>query len=206
MRPAMSDSPGPRSGVDPKHVVQFYEDDRFLCEIVADFSREGLAKGEAVILVATGPHRREVERRLTERGIDVGGLKTSGQLVLVDARRTLDSFMVEGGPDAELFLSNLRSLVVAATLDWKRAVRVYGEMVDLLWRDGDRGAAIRLEETWNAFARATSTRVLCGYAMDGFGQEGDAADFARVCELHTDVQEAEADLLTAPVSPITRAS
>ena len=104
--------------------------------------------------------------------------------------------MVDGRPDAELFVATLRSRMAVASDDWKRAVRVYGEMVDLLWQEGNRDAAIRLEEIWNAFAKTTSTRVLCGYAMDGFGQEGDAADFARVCELHTDVQGAEASLLT----------
>ena len=193
---AMNDSPRLQPGANSKHAVQFYEDDRFLCEILADFSRDGLERGEAVIVVATAAHRREVERRLTERGMEVCGLKESGQLVLLDARQTLDTFMVGGTLDAERFVSNLRSVVVAASLGWTRGVRAYGEVVDLLWQAGNQDAAIQLEETWNAFAKTTSTRVLCGYAMDHFGEEGDAADFARVCALHTDVQGAEASLLT----------
>ncbi len=187
----MSNSPRLQPVVDSKHVVQFYEDDRFLCEILTDFSREGLEKGEAVILVATLAHRREVERLLRERGIDVGGLERAGRLVLLDARQTLEAFMVEGTPDAELFLSKLRAVMTAATAGWQHAVRVYGEMVDLLWRDGNHGAAIRLEEIWNGFARTTSTRILCGYAMENFAKEADAADFARVCQVHTDVQLAK---------------
>jgi hypothetical protein len=170
-----------------KHAVQFYEDDQFLCGIVADFSHEGLEKGEAVILVATAPHRREVERRLTERGIDVGGLQESGQLVLLDARQTLETFMVDGTMDRDLFLSKLRSVMEAATAGWHRALRVYGEMVDLLWGEENHGAAIALEETWNAYAKTSSTRVLCGYAMN------DAPELARVRELHTDVLPAEGE-------------
>ena len=180
--------------VDSKHAVQFYEDDRFLCEILTDFSRDGLERGEAVILVATASHRREVGGRLAERGLDVRGLESSGQLVLIDARQTLDALMVDGTPDAELFVSRLRALMAAASLDWKRAVRVYGEVVDLLWQEGNHGGAIRLEETWNAFAKTTSTRVLCGYSMDNFGAEDDSPDFARVCEVHTNVQRAESSL------------
>jgi hypothetical protein len=187
----MSNSPREDAVVDSKHVVQFYEDDQLLCEILTDFAGEGLEKGEAVILVATALHRAEVEGRLARRGLDVRGLAGAGQLVLLDARRTLEALMVEGQPDAALFVSTLRAVVAAASLDWTRAVRVYGEMVDLLWRAGNHGGAIHLEETWNAFARTTSTRVLCGYAMENFAGGGDSADFARVCGVHTDVQLAD---------------
>ncbi len=177
--------------MDSRHAVQFYEDDGFLCEILTDFSREGIENGESVILVATAPHRREVERRLTERGIDVGGPQESGQLVLLDARQALSSFMVEGKPDTDRFLSSIRGLLATATLDGRRAARLYGEMVDLLWRDGNHGAAIQLEETWNASAKTHSARVLCGYAMDNFVKETLTAEFARVCEAHTEVRPAE---------------
>jgi hypothetical protein len=187
----MKDSPRLRPAEISKHAVQFYEDDRFLCEILADFSRDGLERGEAVIVVATAAHRGEVERRLTERGMEVGRLQESGQLVLLDARQTLDTLRLGGTLDAELFVSNLGALVAAASLGWKRDVRVYGEMVDLLWQEGNHDGAIRLEETWNAFAKTTSTRVLCGYSMDNFDGEGDSAEIARICEVHTDVQRAE---------------
>jgi len=182
--------------VDLKHAVQFYKEERFLCEIVADFSREGLEKGEAVILVATARHRREVERRLNDGGIDVGGLERSGRLVLLDARQTLDTFMVGRTPDPELFLAKLQSVMAGATGGWQRAARAYGEMVDLLWGDGNQGAAIQLEEIWNSYAKETSIRVLCGYAMNNFDDEADPG-FARVCELHTDVRPAEGSLQAA---------
>ena len=131
-----------------------------------------------------------MRRLIEEWGIDVRGLEKSGQLVLLDARQTLDTFMVDGQPDAELFLSGIRPLMAAATENWQRALRIYGEMVDLLWRDGNHGAAIELEETWNVFAKATSTRTLCGYSMDSFVTDAHAADFARLCQAHTDVQPA----------------
>ncbi len=187
----MSDSQGASSAVDAKHVVQFYEDDGFLCDILTDYAREGLESGDAVILVATDPHRREVTRRLAERGIDVGRLRESGQLVLLDARQTVDAFMVEGTPDADLCLSSLNRLLAAATAGGPRGVRFFGEMVDLLWREGNHDAAIRLEEIWSAFAEANSARVLCGYAMDNFVKEAHAAGFARVCEAHTRVRPTE---------------
>ena len=179
--------------MDLKHAVQFYEDDRFLCELVADFSREGLEKGEAVVLVATARHREEVERRLGHGGIDVGGLQRSGRLILLDAQETLDTFMVGRTPDPGLFLAKLESVMAGATGGWQRAARVYGEMVDLLWGDGNHDAAIQLEDAWNSYAKESSIRVLCGYAMNNFDDEADTG-FARVCELHTDVRPAEGHL------------
>ena len=120
-------------------------------------------------------------------------LRDSGRFVLLDARQTLDALMVDGTPDEDRFLSIIRRLVASATVDGRRSVRFFGEMVDLLWREGNHGAAIRLEEMWNAFAKANSARVLCGYAMDNFVKETDTAEFTRVCEVHTDVQLAEGD-------------
>jgi signal transduction histidine kinase/CheY-like chemotaxis protein len=64
-------------------------------------------------------------------------------------------------------------------------------MVDLLWRDGKHGAAIRLEEIWNASAETCSARVLCGYSMDNFVKESHSAEFARICAAHTAVQPAD---------------
>ena len=50
---------------------------------------------------------------------------------------------------------------------------------------------IQLDAIWNASAKTSSARVLCGYAMDNFVKEAHTAEFARVCEAHTDVRPAE---------------
>jgi signal transduction histidine kinase len=66
-------------------------------------------------------------------------------------------------------------------------------MVNVLWRDGNHAAAIRVEEMFNAVVQAEPTPVLCGYAMDNFVKANDADEFRRVCDLHTEVQPAEGD-------------
>src|SRR5262249_1212126 len=72
-----------------------------------------------------------------------------------------------------------------------RRTRVFGEMVDLLWRDGNLGAAFRLEEMGKGLLNGDPIDVLCAYSMDNFVKAGHAAAFARICAAHTDVRPAE---------------
>jgi signal transduction histidine kinase/ActR/RegA family two-component response regulator len=189
---AMSDfeEVGPSSVVDSTHVVQFYEDEGFLCETLTDFSSEGLTRDESVILVATEPHLREIERRLNERDIDVGKAQESDRLVLLGARQTLETLSVDGTPDEDRFLAGIPALLATAIAAGRR-VRIFGEMVDLLWRAGYHGAAIRLEEMWKIYPKANFSRILCGYSMDNFVSESHTAEFERICQAHTAVRPAE---------------
>jgi hypothetical protein len=45
-------------------------------------------------------------------------------------------------------------------------IRVYGEMVNLLWRH-DHPATHRLEELWNDTIARLGLSLLCGYQVDG---------------------------------------
>jgi CheY-like chemotaxis protein len=172
------------------HAVQFYENDGFLCQVLADFAAAGLEAGDAVILIATEAHRREAHRRLIDGGLDADAAVATGQLSLLDAREVLAAFMVDGAPSWERFSSSFRRLVGQARTGGRRA-RLFGEMVDILWRDGNHHAAIRLEEMGNALVKDDPIDVLCGYSMDNFVKASDAAAFARVCAVHADVRPAE---------------
>ena len=41
-------------------------------------------------------------------------------------------------------------------------------MVNVLWKDGMTGAAIKLEMLWNRLANTHDSSLLCGYAMCNF--------------------------------------
>jgi KaiC/GvpD/RAD55 family RecA-like ATPase len=172
------------------HAVQFYGDDQFLREVLTDFSGAGLQAGETVILIATEANRQAVAGRLVERGHDVDAAAGSGRLVLLDAGEVLASFMVGDVPSGDLFAASLRRLLAQARAEG-RHVRLYGEMVDLLCRAGNHGAAIRLEELGNDFVKTDPIGVLCGYSMDSFAKASDAGGFERVCDLHTELRPAE---------------
>src|SRR5581483_8592486 len=67
------------------------------------------------------------------------------------------------------------------------AACLYGEMVDLLWQDGNTEGAVRLEELWNELASTHSFSLLCVYAMGNFYQEVHAHHFREICRQHAHV-------------------
>src|SRR6185503_5581339 len=78
----------------PAHAVQFYDNDDFLAEVVSEFVSRGLSSAEPAIIIATEAHRDAFTHGLSSRGIDVDAARNAGELILLDARETLDRFMV----------------------------------------------------------------------------------------------------------------
>jgi len=79
---------------DHAHAVRFYETEDFLAVEVADHAAAGLASGQAVLLIATGPHRAAVATRLVALGVNLESATETGHLRMLDARDTLATFMV----------------------------------------------------------------------------------------------------------------
>lgn len=168
------------------HVVQFYSDDARLTRVVADFLGEGLEVGDALVVIATEAHRGAFSRELLARGLDVAVAVANGQLTFLDARATLDTFMVGEVPDWSAFVGNIGTILQQVSAGGRR-VRAYGEMVDLLWREGKRSAAIHLEGFWNEIAKLQSFTLLCAYVMGNFYKHADRQEFEQICGAHAQV-------------------
>ena len=169
----------------PYHAVRFYENEKSLAQIVADFLAEGFAAGDPGIVVATPSQRAAIVRELVGRALDVVQLQRSNDLVFLDARDTLTAFMPEGKLDAEAFTSIMCKVIESACGGRVGCtVRIYGHMVDLLWQCGEQDAALRLEMLWNQLARTQAFSLLCAYAMGHFYKDAHVDD---VCSHHTHV-------------------
>src|SRR5688500_8928302 len=174
------------------HIVQFYESDEFLFETVSDFLAEGLVTGQPLIVIATPEHRTGFANALRSKGFDPVAARDNGQLVLLDARGVLGTFMVGAMPDAALFRVSVGGHIEASLKgSASTSVRAYGAMVDLLWRDGNPDAAIRLEELWTDLARTYSFELLCAYPMGNFYRESHGRHFEQICHSHGRVRPAE---------------
>jgi hypothetical protein len=150
-----------------EHFVQLYKDDHVLAEAVSLFVGVGLGKSEAAVVVATPEHIRAIEERLASRGFNVEDLKRWGQLTVFEAAPLLSRFMVDGLPDPTLFKQVAsEGLAPARAAGRYRKVRVYGEMVNLLWRDNLR-AAVRLETLWNELIETHAISLFCAYGLGG---------------------------------------
>jgi hypothetical protein len=66
-------------------------------------------------------------------------------------------------------------------------VRAYGEMVDILWQQGKRAAALALEEMWTDLAEVFPFDLLCAYAMAPFCDAPGTGALSAVCDAHSDV-------------------
>src|SRR5262249_10898309 len=64
---------------------------------------------------------------------------------------------------------------------------IFGEMVALLWRDGNYEAAIRLEKLWNDLARRYSFSLRCAYPMNALKTDERGELFEEICATHSSV-------------------
>lgn len=167
------------------HAVQFYHDDVFLIEAVCSFIKAGAEEGAANIVVATEQHREEL--RNTLQGTGIPGIED--KVVYFDAVELLSAFMVDDWPNHTRFTATVGGIVQRAAL--AGPVRIFGEMVAVLWAKGQTRAAIRLEELWNELATRHTFSLLCAYPMSGFRDQKVDLSFLQVCHAHMHVHSPE---------------
>ena len=153
----------------PSHIVYPCADENLIAEAVGTFASSGLSKGDAVVLVTTEPRRKVIERRLEVDGFDIHALQSNGQLAVLDAATLLSAFMADGMPDALIFKNSVGRIIEKASLNpadgQPRKVRIFGEMVSLLYIGSNVPAAARLEEFWNEMVQAHSISLFCAYSL-----------------------------------------
>jgi MEDS: MEthanogen/methylotroph, DcmR Sensory domain len=189
------------SGVDDlgnSHVVQFYEHGEELADRVASYLRDVLDGRGVAIVIATAAHRQAIQDRLSEAGADLAAAAGRGDYVALDAEGTMAAFTTAGITtgtttgtaagriDQTAFERVIGGMIASAARDG-RPVRVYGEMVALLWQDGLVDDAVRLEQLWNELGRKRSFSLLCSYPADTLAGDGHLEAFAEMCRLHDEV-------------------
>ncbi len=168
------------------HAVQFYETDDYLLQTLADYVAGAFAVGDAAVVVATEAHRAALDARLTARGIDIDQKQKVASYFSLDAKGLLDRFTIDGSISPTRFGDIVGSLIRQARGEsGARQVRVFGEMVALLWAEGDRNGALVLEELWNDLTRRMSFPLLCAYPASFFSTDADSVvHVADISSLH----------------------
>lgn len=166
-----------------RHLVEFYESDRALAATVAEFLLPTFAEPGAAVVVATPAHRAAFEAALTALGVDVPEAAAAGCYLSLDAAELLASFLVDGEPDVTAFERRVGGLLDRLAGEG-RTVRIYGEMVALLWEGGDAGGAVAVEDLWNHLGSAYDFELLCAYRLGSLDDEGHARAIRRICEQH----------------------
>jgi len=169
---------------DLDHVVQFYEAGPSLADSLAHFIGDGLAAGEAAIVVATREHREQLERRLRAAGMDLDAARGADAYVALDAEETLARIMLDGMPDPRRF-ADVIGAELARAARARPGLRVFGEMVGLLLARGNAAATIQLEDLWNHLRQTHAFRLFCAYPLGRLGGRGLAHPIAEVCARHS---------------------
>ncbi|MDQ6617378.1 MAG: MEDS domain-containing protein [Actinomycetota bacterium] len=173
------------------HVVQFYQREADLVYTVAANLFDALRAGETAVVIATGAHRDAFERELMSAGIELGEARGDGRYVPLDAASTLFQLRRDGRIDRDRFNSVIGGVLGQAGATGRR-MRVYGEMVTLLWEAGQVAAAIELEGRWNDFGRDMPFSLLCAYPSQAVAGSQHSNALREVCALHSTVVHPDA--------------
>src|SRR5436190_1258635 len=174
-------SAGPRD-----HIVQLYQDQDFLNRAVCRFAAGAISNGEGVILVPTAAHWEAFRPRLETEGVDIKSAQSRGQLTVVDADELLPRFIRNAMPDAPVFLGLAGEVIARARGDARYPrVRWWGEMVNILWEQGNVAASMNLEDQFDHLAHHHEIAIFCSFVMDNFNSEVHSRMLPRLGQNHS---------------------
>jgi CheY-like chemotaxis protein len=155
------------------HAVFFYEDPQALSSTVGRFIAEGLHADQPGLVIATASHKAGILEHLAGAACNPEKRMEEGDLVVLDADELLSLLLVGGMPGVGSLESAMTQIMNSLSdRGHQRGVRVYGEMVDLLWKRKKEDAALSLEIQWDRFVRPRRFPLLCSYSKESLGERG----------------------------------
>jgi MEDS: MEthanogen/methylotroph, DcmR Sensory domain len=169
------------------HAVHIYAESNDLIVHLSGIVASSLVVGDAVVIIAKEAHQQQLLAELNGVGMEVERYLAEGLLTMWGAQETLASFMVNGVPEPSRFRAAVTKILEKArerSSSKSKSLTVFGEMVALLWEEGNHAGALRLEELWNGALKEMPFRLHCGYSKHFFKQ---AEELQEVCRLHSSV-------------------
>ena len=173
-----------------RHQVQFYDSDAFLVETVSELVSSAQRAGGAALVIATREHLDQLQA-LPGSTSSAAPRAEKDHFVLLEARETLGTFMVDGLPDEQRFIDVVGGLVRQVSDNGSRHVSAFGEMVAVLYAEGNAQAALRLEQLWEKLAVQHRFELLCAYPLSAFPDDGHRHAFQCLCAAHSHVKPIE---------------
>jgi hypothetical protein len=167
-----SQKPMHKAGSNPlpianEHFVQLYRSDAELTDTVATYAADVLDyERQGILFFATRRHCEGFRRALMLHGLDVGGAIARGQIRFITVEKVIPRILREGTIDAGHFETLVTAEFDRMRRSGIRHLHVYGEIVDTLWRNGDRAATIQLEGLWNRLQQHEPFTLYCAYLVD----------------------------------------
>ena len=176
------------NGVCP-NLVRFDSDDMQVIEEWSDYAATALSCGSSAIVAATRPHLEAILSRLQNCRANLFSAVEEGRFQALDAAETLSRFLANGQINERRFKEIVGGAITraaASSLERDGRAVVFGEMVALLWADGQLEAAIALERLWNVLAQSHTFTLRCAYPHTAVDEDG-GTTFRRICAEHSAV-------------------
>ena len=113
------------------------------------------------------------------------------RLLMLDAKQTLNKFMVNGHPSDRHFSETVGKLIKelkqSAKNDQRGGLTVFGEMVALLWSEGNKLGALELERMWNDALQDRSFHLHCAYPRSILKDSVGSVTLKAICDEHSSV-------------------
>ena len=177
------------------HMVQVYENEKIFLDTLEGFAGTGFLANDSVVIIATSNHLDALNTRLRSQGFDLNALTAADQYIPIDAEDLLSILLVDGWIDEGIFNSFISDIVNRAK-QRNGKVRAFGEMVAVLWGQGNCGATVQLENLWNQLHGKSPFTLFCAYPKTGFTKSAsDSIDI--ICKQHGKVIDGYARPSTA---------
>src|SRR3569832_2195589 len=154
------------------HSVHIYEDDNELITRLCAIMSTSLRLGDSVLISATPEHRDQLVQQLEDAGTDVRQAVRESRYTMFDAGEMMSTFMRNDWPDSHLFEQKVGGLLSSArnhARSQKQGLTVFGEMVAVLWQEGNKEAALELERLWNCALHDSGCHLHCAYPREIVG-------------------------------------
>ena len=174
------------------HEMEVYSNDAALVEGFARGAQAALKAGDAVIVIASAPHREGILEKLQADGVDISAAIKQGSYVAFDNTETVSKIMNSCMPDPARCLKLVGDLIarVSKNAGGEHArVAFFGECAPLLLADGNAEAAVRLEHHWDELMKKHKAYTLCGYLSTAFPHSETNPVFRRICAEHSAVRQ-----------------
>jgi C4-dicarboxylate-specific signal transduction histidine kinase len=178
------------------HLVQFYKRSEYLAETVAEFIQQGLGRSDGIIILATQEHWQTLQVILLQKNSGFAESLNSERLLFWDVHEVLQRILNHEGLNKAAFMNFIQSILIQ--MGNHSNVRVYAELVDLLYTKGRVNDARFLKDFWNEILQ-TNPRLslMCAFQSDFTGDNVPfmtEAPSQGMAEEHSSIGDEEEDL------------
>ena len=151
------------------------------------YASAGFINGDAVVVIATKEHLAGLEQ-LLNKNLNVKKIIQEKRYLALDADVILEQILVGDNIDKSRFENAIKNILMDVKHESGSTIRVYGELVAILWGQGNRKATVELEKLWHEFCNSGVICLFCAYPKRGFRQDA-IESIQDICACHSTLVE-----------------